>query len=190
MSAAEIRERYTGISAAAMFEDVESRFGRKLPADFAAILYRRNEALFEAELEAIAGVAALIDALPCPACVASSSEPERLAHTLGLTGLYDRFAPNVFSAVQVANGKPAPDLFLFAAHEMGAAASACVVVEDSIAGVRAGVAAGMTVLGFCGGGHCGPGHGARLLAEGAAAVFDHMDELAKLFDSRSLLRAR
>src|SRR3546814_7022075 len=99
------------------------------------------------------------DLLPVPVCVASSSRPERLAHTLGLTGLHERFAPHIFSASQVANGKPAPDLFLFAAARMGEAPDSCVVVEDSVAGVAAGVAAGMTVYGFSGGGPCPPAPG-------------------------------
>lgn len=123
------------------------------------------------------GIHALLDRISAPVCVASSSRPERLAHTLGLTGLHHRFAPNVFSASQVANGKPAPDLFLFAAARMGAAPARCFVVEDSVAGVQAGVAAGMTVLGFCGGGHCPPEHGRALRAAGARAVFAHMDAL-------------
>lgn len=173
----EVAARYLGISGAAMFADLEARFGRKVPQALIDDLRDRIAAACEVELAAMPGIHELLDRLPMPVCVASSSRPERLAHTLGLTGLHHRFAPNVFSASMVANGKPAPDLFLFAAAQMGAAPAACVVVEDSVAGVRAGVAAGMRVLGFCGGGHCPPGHGNALRAAGASAVFAHMDAL-------------
>jgi beta-phosphoglucomutase-like phosphatase (HAD superfamily) len=86
--------------------------------------------------------------------------------------------PHVFSASQVAYGKPAPDLFLFAAQRLGAAPEDCIVVEDSIPGVEAAVAAGMPVVGFCGGGHCPDGHADRLIAAGCSRVFAKMPDLA------------
>jgi HAD superfamily hydrolase (TIGR01509 family) len=180
----EIRERYVGHSLASMFADLEKRFDRSLPDGFETMLRQRIEALFEAELAAMDGVAALVDALDCGKCVASSSLPARLRHTLSLVGLYEKFAPHIFSASQVERGKPAPDLFLFAAERMGAAPSRCLVIEDSVAGVHAARAAGMTVLGFCGGGHCGNGHGERLRREGAAASFDGMAALAAVLPCR------
>jgi beta-phosphoglucomutase-like phosphatase (HAD superfamily) len=112
--------------------------------------------------------------------VASSSTLARLRHSLGLTGLYARFAPHVFSAEQVARGKPAPDLFLHAATEMGYAPARCLVIEDSTSGVRGAVAAGMRVWGFIGGGHCADGHAARLRDAGAERVFSHMADLPAL----------
>ena len=90
---------------------------------------------------------------------------------LGQTDLWARFAPHVYSVVEVARGKPAPDLFLHAAARLGIAPARCLVVEDSVAGVQAAVAAGMTAFGFCGGGHCGSGHAQRLEAAGAVASF-------------------
>jgi beta-phosphoglucomutase-like phosphatase (HAD superfamily) len=84
----------------------------------------------------------------------------------------------VFSAIQVTHGKPAPDLFLFAAERLGAAPEDCIVVEDSIPGVEAAVAARMPVVGFCGGGHCPNGHGDRLIGAGCSQVFDRMTDLA------------
>jgi beta-phosphoglucomutase-like phosphatase (HAD superfamily) len=95
-----------------------------------------------------------------------------------MTGLLPFFDPHVFSAIQVAHGKPAPDLFLFAAERLGAAPEDCIVVEDSIPGVEAAVAAGMPVIGFCGGGHCPDGHAGRLLAAGCSHVFARMPDLA------------
>jgi HAD superfamily hydrolase (TIGR01509 family) len=128
---------------------------------------------------AMPGIHALLDGLDGrKLCVASSSSPDWLRRTLGQTGLWQRFAPHVYSAVTVARGKPAPDLFLLAAAGVGAAPADCIVIEDSVAGVQAARAAGMRAFGFCGGGHCAPGHDRRLLAEGAEAVFEHMNELA------------
>ena len=88
------------------------------------------------------------------------------------------FDPHVFSAIQVAFGKPAPDLFLFAAQRLGTAPKDCIVVEDSIPGVEAAVAAGMPVVGFCGGGHCPEGHAERLSAAGCVRVCARMPDLA------------
>lgn len=125
-------------------------------------------------------VADAIGALELPVCVASSSSPESLRLSLGLVGLYERLALHIFSVTQVVRGKPAPDLFLFAAREMGVAPHRCVVVEDSLAGVKGAITAGMTVLGFTGASHCGPGHAAALAREGATVVFDDMRRLPTL----------
>ena len=177
ISAEEILDRYTGISMAGMLADLEVRYGRPLP-DFAARHQQRLRPLFDAHLQVVPGVIEVLDALPCTICVASSGTPERLRHALGLVGLFDRFHPNIFSASEVAHGKPAPDLFLHAAHRLGAAPQRCLVVEDSIPGVVAAVAAGMIAVGFTGGSHCGPGHDARLAGAGAALVIDRMALLA------------
>jgi HAD superfamily hydrolase (TIGR01509 family) len=174
----DIVDRYMGVSIAAMLADLETRFGRSLPENFAETLRQRIALAFEAELTVMPGLPALLAALPGKICVASSSAPPRLRQSLSLTGLLARFEPHIFSATQVARGKPAPDLFLFAAERMGVAPDRCLVIEDSIAGVTAARAAGMTALGFCGGGHCAPGHADRLRAAGATHVFDHMDQVA------------
>src|SRR5262249_60230426 len=131
-------------------------------------------------LKAIAGVAAAIAAIEAPKCVASSGTPEKIRHGLECAGLFDLLSPHIFSATQVERGKPAPDLFLFAALKMGAAPERCLVIEDSVAGVTGAVAAGMIVLGFHGGSHCLPGHADRLRAAGATLVFDDMRELHDL----------
>jgi hypothetical protein len=94
--------------------------------------------------------------------------------------LYDRFAPHIFSAVQVRHGKPAPDLFLFAAERMQTAPERCLVIEDSVAGIAGAVAAGMPVLGFHGGSHCREGYGKKLQDAGAAMTFDDMRQLPDL----------
>jgi HAD superfamily hydrolase (TIGR01509 family) len=176
LSAEELLERYTGISLAGMLADLEMRFGRSLPG-FADRHRQRLERLFEESLQSIPGVAQMLDSLTCARCIASSGSPERLRHALSLVGLFDRFQPNVFSAVEVKRGKPAPDLFLYAAARMGVAPARCVVIEDSLPGIAAAVAAGMTAIGFTAGGHCRPGHGSRLAAQGAALVVDSMAQL-------------
>ena len=138
------------------------------------------DAAFERDLQVIPGFTRRSTGCRCASCVASSSTLARLRHSLGLTGLYARFAPHVFSAEQVARGKPAPDLFLHAAAAMGCAPARCLVIEDSVSGVRGAVAAGMRVWGFIGGGHCADGHDGRLREAGAERVFDHMPDLPAL----------
>jgi HAD superfamily hydrolase (TIGR01509 family) len=176
LSADEILDRYTGISMAGMLADLEMRYGRGLP-DFAGRHRARLRRLFEADLRAIPGVTTVLDALACRMCVASSSTPERLHHALSLVGLFERFDPNVFSTTEVARGKPAPDLFLYAADRMGVSPQGCVVVLDCLRGVAAAFAAGMTAIGFTGGSHCRPGHDSRLAEEGAALVIEQMTQL-------------
>lgn len=172
-----VRRRFVGRSEASMLVELSAEHGKSVPAGFAEARRHALEAAFHDELTAIPGIAAALDALPQRRCVASSSTPERIAFSLRLTGLYDRFAPNLYSAAMVARGKPAPDLFLFAARSLGVAPADCVVVEDSLFGVQAGRAAGMEVVGFVGGSHCDPGHAADLTAAGASIVIDHMDDL-------------
>jgi HAD superfamily hydrolase (TIGR01509 family) len=176
LSAEEILERYTGISFAGMVADLEARHG-PLPGDFADRHRLRLWPLFEQELQAVPGVTAILDSLTCRVCVASSGRPDRLKHALSLVGLYDRFHPHIFSATEVPRGKPAPDLFLHAARQMGVEPERCVVIEDSVPGVTAAVAAGMTVMGFTGASHCRPGDAARLSAHGAIEVIDDMAQL-------------
>lgn len=180
ISPEEIMDRYVGVSLAGMLVELERHVGRTLPAGLADTLRQRTSAAFETELTAITGVEAALARLDGPRCVASSSEPARIRHSLSLVGLLRHFEPHLFSATQVARGKPAPDLFLFAATAMGVASDACLVIEDSLAGVQAARAAGMTVFGFAGGSHCRPGHGERLRDVGAALVFSEMHRLPAL----------
>ena len=180
LSAEEIMQRYLGISASAMCADIEQRLGRSLPTDFAETLRLRVAVAFEAELRPIPGIEAALAALPQRRCVASGSAQERVRHSLSLTGLLRFFEPYLFSAAQVARGKPAPDLFLFAAASMHAASGACAVIEDSPVGVRAAVTAGMRAIGFTGGSHCLAGHAESLRAAGAETVIDRMDRLPAL----------
>jgi HAD superfamily hydrolase (TIGR01509 family) len=168
----------------------EAWLGKPIPPEAVA---KAGEHLFErfrSELKPIDGVRDAITALPYPRGVASSSTRERLALALDVTGLAPLFGDKVFSADQVANGKPAPDLFLFAAQSCGAAPSGCIVIEDSVLGVTAARAAGMKAIGFAGGSHADARLGEKLAAAGADIVIQAMSELpAAVEDLRDRMSA-
>jgi HAD superfamily hydrolase (TIGR01509 family) len=171
-------ERFCGMSDAEMLAIVAREWGRALPLSYTERVGAMIENGFCRSLAAIEGVTEALEALRLPLCVASSSTPEQIHRKLELTGLLDRFGQkSLFSAAMVPRGKPAPDLFLHAARCLVAAPGRCVVIEDSPAGIEAACAAGMTAIGFCGGSHCGPEHGSRLKARGAALVIDDMHQL-------------
>jgi HAD superfamily hydrolase (TIGR01509 family) len=125
----------------------------------------------------VAGVRVAIAALRYSRCVASSSSLERIRLSLDVTGLTPFFGANIFSATEVAHGKPAPDLYLFAAKMMGVAPADCVVIEDSALGASAGRAAGMKVIGFTGAAHATSDAKRHLSTAGASAVLASMAEL-------------
>jgi HAD superfamily hydrolase (TIGR01509 family) len=170
--------RFCGISDPDMLAAIERERGVSLPSTYSARVGAMIEDGFRRGLTAIQGAAETLAMLAQTVCVASSSTLPQIRRKLDLAGLSQRFGDNLFSAAMVARGKPAPDLFLHAARRMGVAPKHCVVVEDSPAGVMAAVAAGMTAIGFCGGSHCRPGHGAVLEARGAAAVIADLRDLA------------
>ena len=174
---AELARRFCGIADAEMLATIEREWGRALPSFYAERVASLLEREYRRSLKPIAGVPEAVALLALPICVASSGTPERIRLGLETTGLLDHFAPNLFSATMVAHGKPAPDLFLYAARKMAVRPEACVVIEDSPAGIEAAIAAGMTAIGFCGGSHCRPDHGAELRARGAAMVVGAMCEL-------------
>ena len=175
ISPAEVVERWMGKSSAANLADVEARLGPEGAREFDARTTEELHATFERELTAIDGVEALLDHLDArdvPTCVASSGTHARIRRTLGITGLHPRFDGRIYSATEVVHGKPAPDLFLHAAAAFGVPPASCAVVEDSVYGVRAGVAAGMTVYGFAGG-----LSSAEALAAEGAITFERMTDL-------------
>lgn len=176
MSVAECRDAFMGMHNADIVRGMEQRIGRDLIGGGAG-LRARMIARLEQELRPVPGVADALARLDGPRCVASSSDHARIALTLRLTGLSGFFGAHVFSGTEVARGKPAPDLFLHAADTMGFAAGRCVVIEDSVMGVRAGVAAGMAVIGFTGGAHAVAGSAAQLRTAGAGQVIATMRDL-------------
>jgi HAD superfamily hydrolase (TIGR01509 family) len=170
-------ERFCGMSDPEMLAIIEREWGRTLPASYAERVGLMIEAGFRQSLAPIEGVAEALDSLSLPICVASSSSVAQIRQKLGITGLLERFGEHLFSAAMVARGKPAPDLFLYAAQRLATVPDRCLVIEDSPAGIDAALAAGMTAIGFSGGSHCGPEHGGRLQKHGAALVMDDMLEL-------------
>ena len=176
----EVLHRFLGVSDREARRMIEHEIGRGLPDDFEAEVKEATLKFYAGDLKAITGVAAAIATIDVPKCVASSGTPEKIRHGLECAGLYEQFTPHIFSAVQVERGKPAPDLFLFAASKMRAAPGRCLVIEDSVPGVTGALAAGMTVLGFHGGSHCLPGHADKLRAAGATRLFDDMRKLPDL----------
>jgi HAD superfamily hydrolase (TIGR01509 family) len=171
-----VRE-FAGGSLADTVATVGRLLGRPLPADvgdkFGQLLLER----FRHELKPMPGVRDAILALPYRRCVASSSTPERLRLSLEVTGLAPLFGEHVFSAVQVARGKPAPDLYLLTARTLGEPPERCIVIEDTTRGVAAGHAAGARVIGFAGGGHAMPALAEDLARAGAEVVITAMGEL-------------
>jgi len=176
----EVLDRFLGMSDREARLSIEAELGRKLPGDLETQMKRAVLERYTEDLQAIAHVDGALDAISCAKCVASSGTPEKIRYGLTCAGLFDRLAPHLFSATQVSRGKPAPDLFLFAAGQMHASPERCLVVEDSVPGITGARAAGMTVLGFHGGSHCRPGYDATLRAAGAHETFDDMRQLPAL----------
>lgn len=174
-------ERFLGRSMASICALLADDPGIEItPIQLGAMRERLN-ARFRAELRAIDRVGWALQALPMARCVASSSKPERIALSLTITGLFPLLEPHIFSATMVPNGKPAPDLFLHAASQMGVAPENCLVIEDSSAGVEAAKRAGMRVFAFTGATHARhPLHLQRIAALEPDLVFDNMADLPGL----------
>lgn len=168
-------EQFVGRSMSQCMEKITTLLGRAPPEDFLTNYRARTTAALASQLKPVPGIEAALDAIALPWCVASSGEHAKMRTTLGVTGLLPRFAGRIFSVTEVAHPKPAPDIFLHAARQCGAAPADCVVVEDTPTGVAAGVAAGMTVLGYC-----ASTPARRLLDAGAHQVFDSMTLLPGL----------
>jgi len=151
MSEAECIERFVGLSDRSIKAAIEAHLRIALADDWDKEFQSLYRDAFTSELTPVPGIVEALDRITLPTCVASSSSHDKLRFTLGLTGLYERFAGRIFSAYDVARGKPAPDLFLHAASRMGVEPAACAVVEDSRYGVQAARAAGMRAFGFAGG---------------------------------------
>lgn len=153
VSVEESRLRFVGRTMESIQSEIEAEIGRPLGADWPERVRTETEAAFDQGVRPIPGAEDAIRAvagagLAC--CVASSGRFSKMRKSLGRAGLLHYFESVLFSAEQVQRGKPAPDLFLFAAERMGVAPAACIVIEDSVPGVRAGLAAGMRVLAYAG----------------------------------------
>jgi HAD superfamily hydrolase (TIGR01509 family) len=160
---------------------IEASLGRPLRPDFGADFQKRVLARFRTDLKVVAGVRDYLAAFAhLRSCIASTSSPERLAVSLEALGLAETFGENVYSSELVPRGKPHPDIFLYAARQFAIDPRECLVIEDSVGGVQAGLAAGMTVIGLLAASHIGDGHGERLRTAGAhhiAATFDEARDI-------------
>ncbi|MCB1355512.1 MAG: HAD family phosphatase [Maritimibacter sp.] len=184
-TAASVGAEFLGVTVAVVCERVAQRTGRPCPPDFQSRIEARLFRAYAEGLALIPGARALVEHLAeagVPMAIATGGSRARMAKTLEFAGLSDFFRGRGFSAEQVVRGKPAPDLFLFAAEALGVDPAHCLVVEDSPHGIKGGAAAGMTVFGFTGGAHLEgrrEAHAATLAAAGATAVFDDMSLLAQ-----------
>ncbi len=162
---------------------IVARFGRALPPDFRERHRERARARYMEGFEAVPGAAAFLDTLgPMPRAIASSSRAEYIGWALGLFGLGHHFGTHVYSADGWDRGKPHPDIYLAAAKGLGVNPAACLAIEDSPTGARAALAAGMTVIGFCGASHIADrgAHGAMLRCVGVHHVASSFDEVGAL----------
>lgn len=184
MSEDEIANTCVGLSYPDMMALLETRFGKPVPEGLEERIQQEAVASFPDELVEIRGISDLVRASTHARCVASSGTPERIALSLGITKLDALFDPEaIFSSQSVEHGKPAPDLFLYAAKEMGFEPADCVVIEDSPHGVAAAIAAGMAVVALTAGGHIRPQTIEQLKAAGAQDFAANADALAAILDS-------
>ena len=177
---AEVYQRFLGRN----FQTVADQYvlwrNEPVPGDFRTKWEAAIRLAFSASLAAMPGIIDLLGSLKMPVCIASSSDLDRVTFSLSLAKLNGFFGKHVFTSQMVKRGKPAPDLFLHAAAVMGVAPERALVIEDSISGVAAGKAAGMTVWGFVGGAHYAGREGRPALeASGAVQVFDKMSDLKR-----------
>jgi HAD superfamily hydrolase (TIGR01509 family) len=174
----EVIERFVGRSDDDVTLTIEAHLGRRLEANWADQFEPRYRQALDAELTVVDGIIGVLDAVDAAgvqSCVASNGSHPKIRHSLGLTGLRDRFGGHLFSVDDVHRGKPSPDLFLHAARTMGVAPARCAVVEDSRSGVEAARAAGMRGFGY--GGGVTP---AAWLEGPDTTVFHHMTDLSGL----------
>lgn len=178
-----VSRHFLGRSYPTVLNEIRSRFGIDLPPGFEAEYRSRLLAAFRRELKVMPGVAEMVRDLALPFCVATSSSPERVRQSLEIAGLSTLMGTHVFTASEVARGKPAPDLFLHAAASMRVDPSRCLVIEDTETGIRAGLAAGMQVWRFTGGSHmagAGPAP-ADAMPHRSFAAFSEFYSLAPAF---------
>jgi HAD superfamily hydrolase (TIGR01509 family) len=187
MTTVECHRVFGGRRVSDVLRRAEMILGRPIPKELGTQAAHQLLARFRGELKSVPGAADAIASMPYPRCVCSSSAPERLMLALTVTGLVPLFGEHIYSAEQVARGKPEPDLFLFAARTVGFAPSQTIVVEDSVLGIAAARAAGMASIGFTGASHMNELLAAQLAASGADLIVTEMAQLpvavATLVDS-------
>lgn len=161
-------------------KNLKERFDFEIPNTFWDEMNLCQKELFEKELKTVEGVRGVLQTINIPKCVASNSNAERLHRTLKITKLFSFFEGNIFSAEIVKKKKPEPDIFLYAAEKMGVNPSNCLVIEDSLAGIQAALAAKMAVFAFCGGRHITNRFRSKVAEAGAHQIFERMEDLPAL----------
>ena len=178
----EYRRKFQGLAVKSwrkfLDDDHRAQLGKPLPDFFIENLCAQISHSILSDIRPIEGAVAAVRAFGRAKGVASSSPGHELKGKIAGLGLADDFGDHVYSGDDVEHGKPAPDLFLLSASRLQIDAARCLVIEDSVHGVSAGVAAGITVWGFVGGPHCAPDQGRHLAEGGARRIFRHMDEVA------------
>ncbi|SEP66482.1 haloacid dehalogenase superfamily, subfamily IA, variant 3 with third motif having DD or ED [Faunimonas pinastri] len=179
ISAVEVSHRFAGLTNEQIFKIIGVEMGIEIPEEKVREAERRVDARLDAELEPVAGVQEMLDMLDDPRCICSNSRSDRLRLSLTRTGLYDRFRPYIYSAREVAEGrpKPAPDVYLYGAAQFDSSPADTIVIEDSVHGVHGATTAGMRVIGFTGASHSWPGHADALTEAGAVTVINRLAEL-------------
>jgi HAD superfamily hydrolase (TIGR01509 family) len=175
LSDAETREQFLGRSLPDCMAIVERLSGKPAPSGALERYTADRDRVLSERVQPVEGIREAIETLTIPYCIASSGGYDKMRITLGATKLMPLFEGRLFSATEVPRAKPAPDIFLFAAERMGASAARTAVIEDTVNGVRAGRAAGMTVFGYV---DLTPAE--RLVEAGASRTFTQMRELPAL----------
>jgi len=178
-----------GLSGTAFTDAIERWIGEPLPAGFAEARAVEDARVLEEGVEAVAGAIAFVRSLPAdlPRAIVSSSTTHWIATHLDHLGLRDAFGEHIYSGKEhVANGKPAPDLYLYGADRLGVPIERCAILEDSPVGVTGAVASGARVIGLCAGTHCGIGHDERLRALGVTEIAHGFDDVARMLGLESV----
>lgn len=184
---ADIIAQCIGMKQSDIIARIKELTGHDFPDHAHGDIWAETKQLFTEKLAETEGLRHFLEALAAPRCVASSSSLERIHHSLEITGLAHFFGEAIFSSSMVKRGKPAPDIFLHAAGKMGADPARCAVIEDSPLGVEGAVAAGMTAIGYTGGGHTYEGHGDRLKSRGAVVACASWDAVRDELTARGFL---
>ena len=169
-----IDEYYAGTALKSIIADVERLITQPLPSDFEQQYRQRTFEAFKTEMKPIAGIHEVLKELTIPFCVASSGPPEKIKLNLTTTELIQYFEHKIFSSYDIGSWKPNPGIFLHAARQMGFQPQDCLVIEDSIAGIEAGVSGGFDVLGYAN------EKNEEALINAGAQVFFSMDQLQEL----------
>ncbi len=180
ISEADMHLRFVGTTFQAMIDAIEAEKGFKLPVD---LEQRKDHLMLEAyrrELKPIAGVAAALNAIALPKSIGTNGPRDRALFALQVAGISQHFDTRLTTFEDVEHGKPAPDVYLLAAKRAGFAPHQCLVIEDSLTGVIAAVAAGCPTVGFTGAHLHRKEHGNELLALGAFRILNEMRDLPAL----------